>query len=117
MQEINRLYGRETTTKPTTKAAKPSRSTSAHAAAEGGVSIKKKKKVAPRPDDEEAESVDFESGFDHGFESMATFNGRDVGREGESAASSSVGAAAAENNAKKPTANFDFNFSAPAQGQ
>jgi len=32
----------------------------------------------------------FESGFDHGFESMATFNGRDVGKNESAAASTSV---------------------------
>ena len=44
---------------------------------------------------EQDQQVDFDSGFDHGFESMATFNGRSVGNDMQgAAASSSVGGAA-----------------------
>ena len=44
-----------------------------------------------RQEDEKAnEEPAFESGFDHGFESMATFNGRSVGNDGGPAQSSSI---------------------------
>ena len=41
-----------------------------------------------RGDDEEVKQETFETGFDHGFENMATFNGRTVGNESEQASTS-----------------------------
>ena len=103
MQEIDRLYGKEP---------KPSESRSkgkAAAAGDDGEPISKKKKHRQEAEYVEPE-VDFESGFDHGFDNMATFNGRAVGKdEGQPAASSSVGGGAAASENKSGT-NFDFNF-------
>mmetsp|Transcript_30504 Transcript_30504/g.37558 ORF Transcript_30504/g.37558 Transcript_30504/m.37558 type:complete len:95 (-) Transcript_30504:671-955(-) len=73
MQEIERLYGKA-------QAPKEERSRSEKEA---------RPKRRPRDEDEAEEQVDFESGFDHGFESMATFNGRSVGREGGSSVTAS----------------------------
>lgn len=87
--------------------------------------VKKEK----RREEEKVEEINFESGFDHGFASMATFNGKSVGKDDGPRTSISGAAAAdekpsngdlfAENaaasKAQQPAsgsapANFDFNF-------
>ena len=103
-----------------------------------GSDSSRRKRSARRDGEEDAkqeEPVTFETGFDHGFENMATFNGRTVGNEGGAAASSSVQQPPPNNttsdqqsaaNASQPAPpqpaanNFDFNFddapsAAPAQ--
>ena len=69
MEEINRNYGK----------------VSAAPASKPKVVVEKKK---ARREEEKEET--FETGFDHGFETMSTFNGKSVGKEGGPAVSSSV---------------------------
>ena len=47
-----------------------------------------RKRSARRNEEEEVKQETFETGFDHGFENMATFNGRSVGNEKTNAAAS-----------------------------
>jgi len=42
---------------------------------------KEKKRREERKQEEPANALNFDTGFDHGFENMATFNGRSVGKE------------------------------------
>jgi hypothetical protein len=85
MDEINRLY-------PDTKSAaerKPASKEPVQA---------KERKNRERP---QAQAT-FESGFDHGFESMATFNGREVGKEGGPLQTASVSVAEPKGEAALP---------------
>lgn len=75
MEEINRIYGKETS------------ETDAERRTRKDKERKKRREEAKHQD----EQPDFESGFDHGFESMATFNGKSVGKdEGVTASSTSI---------------------------
>jgi len=70
MEEINRSYGAESENQ------RRARKEQERAAAKA-----KKRKEEELKQQEEAQPT-FESGFDHGFEQMATFNGRTVGKDG-----------------------------------
>ena len=107
MAEITKIYG------PASGEASSSASKSAKA------QPPPEKKKAKRPQQDAQPS--FESGFDHGFEQMATFNGRAIGKD-EAAASSSTSAVDSRPTAtqasgnKQASTNFDFNFEdAPKQ--
>ena len=72
MEEINRNYGKESAAPSSSSASKPK------------VAVK----VKARREEEKEDT--FETGFDHGFETMSTFNGKSVGNEGGPTMSSSV---------------------------
>ena len=69
MEEINRSYGAESENQ------RRARKEQERAAAKAKKRKEEELKGA-------AEEPAFESGFDHGFDRMATFNGRAVGKEG-----------------------------------
>ena len=70
---------------------RPSSSSAAAAQSSEDRQKAKAERQRRRQEEEKAnEEPAFESGFDHGFESMATFNGRSVGKDGGPAQSTSV---------------------------
>ena len=73
-------------------AKRPSSSTgrSGAAAAQGSSQEDRREKRRRQEEEKGNDEPAFESGFDHGFESMATFNGRSVGNEGGPAQSTSI---------------------------
>jgi len=74
LEEINSIYGKG----------------SSGEAAEQRRSDKKKSKPSREENKAEAQNINFDIGFDHGFENMATFNGRTVGKDGGPAQSTSL---------------------------
>lgn len=98
MKEIDATYGDEATL---TKAAAKSEA--------------KKEKKRSKPS-EEAKQETFETGFDHGFESMATFNGKTVGKDEGPKVSANViekpkqPDQPAQQQPAAGNTNFDFNF-------
>lgn len=74
MKEIDKQYG-----------------AASSAASKEPTKVKKEK----RREEEKVEEINFESGFDHGFASMATFNGKAVGND-DGPRTSISGAAAAD---------------------
>jgi len=81
MDEINRKYGKS----------ESSSSAAAESDAARRARREKEKAQIRRGEERKAnEEPAFETGFDHGFENMATFNGKSVGQEGGPTQTASV---------------------------
>lgn len=71
MVEINKLYGKDS-------------------GAAASSSSKSRSKTGAAANNEEQKQETFDTGFDHGFDSMATFNGKSVGKDEGPKVSASV---------------------------